>query len=134
MKLKKQQVLQQAGFTMIELLVVATIIIVLTTIGVVSYRNASMNSRNAKRKSDLETVRQALVLYRSEMGSYPVEAGGFSGVVTELQNEGYLSSGSEQFQDPSGGSYSYSCVNSCAGFTLSAELEGEEDPYELRNP
>ena len=122
------------GFTLIELLVVATIIIVLTTIGVVSYRNASIRSRDSKRKADLETVRQALVLYRSEAGIYPSDNGYFAGMVSELQNEGYLSGGSELFQDPSGGVYIYNCISGCAGFTLSATLEGSETPYELRNP
>lgn len=61
----------QQGFSLIELLVVATIMIVLMTIGLVSYRQASRNSRNAKRKSDLESVRQALVLYHNNNSEYP---------------------------------------------------------------
>lgn len=63
------------GFTMIELLVVATIMIVLTTVGLVSFQKTTRNTRNAKRKADLETVRQSLVLYRSDLGSYPSGAG-----------------------------------------------------------
>lgn len=62
----------QKGFTLIELLVVATIMIVLTTIGLVSYQQSSRNGRNAKRKSDLESVRQALTLYRNDNNLYPV--------------------------------------------------------------
>jgi general secretion pathway protein G len=61
----------QRGFTMIELLVVATIIVVLTTIGLVSYTQALQNGRNAKRKADLEVLRQALVLYKADNGYYP---------------------------------------------------------------
>ena len=60
------------GFTLIELLVVATIIVVLSAIGLVSFTNAGKSARNSKRKSDLETVRQALVLYKSDTGAYPV--------------------------------------------------------------
>ena len=63
------------GFTMIELLVVATIMIVLTTVGLVSFQKTTRNSRNAKRKAALETVRQSLVLYRSDLGSYPSGGG-----------------------------------------------------------
>ncbi len=62
------------GFTLIELLVVATIIVVLSAIGLVSFTNAGKSARNSKRKSDLETVRQALVLYKSDMGAYPIGA------------------------------------------------------------
>jgi len=56
---------------MIELLVVATIMIVLTTIGLVSYQQVSKKARDGKRRADLETVSQALVLYRSDTGAYP---------------------------------------------------------------
>ncbi|MCL4208570.1 hypothetical protein KJZ63_02975, partial [Patescibacteria group bacterium] len=54
------------GFTMIELLVVTTIIIILTSIGLVSYTSANRSARNGKRKADMEMVRQALVLYRTD--------------------------------------------------------------------
>lgn len=60
------------GFTMIELLVVTTIIIVLTTIGLVSYQKVGQTSRNSKRKADLELVRQALVMYRYDRTAAPL--------------------------------------------------------------
>jgi prepilin-type N-terminal cleavage/methylation domain-containing protein len=47
----------KGGFTMIELLVVTTIIIVLSTIGLISFRQTGMNARNGKRKADLENIR-----------------------------------------------------------------------------
>ncbi|MDQ3008301.1 MAG: type II secretion system GspH family protein [bacterium] len=67
----KKNHIYSPGFTMIELLVVATIIIVLTTIGLVSYQSAGVRARNGKRQADMETVRQALVLYRTDAGVYP---------------------------------------------------------------
>ncbi len=118
---------------MIELLVVATIIILLTTLGVVSYRQASISSRNAKRKADLETVRQALVLRRSDAGSYP--SGTFSVVVGTLVDEGYLSDGIDRFTDPlSDRSYSYAVGGGGTTFTLTAALEPGTTTYVLRNP
>jgi general secretion pathway protein G len=93
------------GFTLIELLVAATIIILLTTIGVVSYHRASINSRNAKRKADLETVRQAMIMYRSDQGTYP---GGddFTLMVGNLKAEGYLMQ-EDTFEDPGSFYYTY---------------------------
>ena len=121
------------GFTMIELLVVATIIIVLTTIGFVSFRAASMKSRNSKRQSDLETVRQALVLYRSEEGEYPSSSSySFDQLVVFLQGKGYLGQGTS-FADPkTGASYTYS--SDTATFSLSATLEPDDTPYQVTNP
>lgn len=63
------------GFTLIEILVAATIIAVLTAIGVVSYTSINQRSRDAKRKSDLEQIRSALEMYRADNGHYPYRCG-----------------------------------------------------------
>lgn len=62
------------GFTLIELLVVTTIMIVLMAVGAASFSAAAKSARDAKRRSDVETIRQALVLYKSQYGSYPAGA------------------------------------------------------------
>lgn len=64
----------QKGFTFIEILVVATIISLLAGIGAVSYSTFSKQSRDAKRKADLEQIRAAVEMYRSNNGSYPLTA------------------------------------------------------------
>lgn len=64
------------GFTLIEVLVSATIIAVLTAIGVVSYTNINKRSRDTKRRSDMEQIRSSLEMYRSDNGSYPNTGGG----------------------------------------------------------
>jgi len=60
------------GFTLIEVLVTATIIALLTAIGVVSYASANRSSRDAKRLADVEQIRAALEMFRADCGSYPV--------------------------------------------------------------
>lgn len=59
------------GFTMIEILVVVAIIALLTTIGIISYTQTNKKARDGKRKADMEQVRAALVLYRTDEGEYP---------------------------------------------------------------
>lgn len=66
----KKKITKNKAFTLIEILVVATIIGVLVTVTAVSFANSQKNSRDARRQADLETVRQALVLYRQDNGSY----------------------------------------------------------------
>ena len=63
---------KNAGFTLIELMVVILIIVILGTLGLVSYAQATKSARDAKRKSDIETVKQAMILYRQDVGTYPV--------------------------------------------------------------
>lgn len=64
------------GFTLIELLVVISIIAILVAVGATNYQRATKLSRDARRKTDLEQIRQALETYRSENGSYPTTAAG----------------------------------------------------------
>src|SRR4051812_22326372 len=59
------------AFTLIEILVVTTIIIMLTGGAIVSYSQINKQSKDAKRKADMEQLRGALELYRSNVGAYP---------------------------------------------------------------
>lgn len=65
-----KKALRQA-FTFIEILVVVTIIGIITTIGLVTYTQFLKQSRDAKRKGDIEQIRGALELYRSKNDTYP---------------------------------------------------------------
>lgn len=59
------------SFTFIEILVVVTIIGLLTAAGSVSYSQFVKQSRDAKRKADIEQIRAAVEMYRSNNGTYP---------------------------------------------------------------
>lgn len=65
--------LQTKSFTLIEILVTATIIGLLSSIASVSYSQFMKQSRDAKRKADLEQVRSALEMFRSNpsLTAYP---------------------------------------------------------------
>ena len=92
---------KRSGFTIIEVLVAATIIAVLTTIGIVSFRSTNLRARDGKRKADMEQVRAALELYRSDTsvgnGYYPNVSNNTSAInsftvmVNALATAGYLS-------------------------------------------
>lgn len=60
------------GFTLIELMVVVTILAILSTAAVAVYGNVQKNSRFAKRVSDLENIHSALGLYREDNDHYPI--------------------------------------------------------------
>lgn len=59
------------GFTLVELLVVISIIGLLSTLAVVALQGARVKSRDAKRVADIKQVQTALELYASEKGVYP---------------------------------------------------------------
>ena len=62
---------RRAGFTLVELLVVISIISILTMISVSSFRNAQIKSRDAQRKSDLDGLSKALMMYYNDNGKFP---------------------------------------------------------------
>jgi len=112
--------MKKKGFTLIELLVVSTIIIVLMSIGIVSYRGAQKKSRDAKRKADLEQVRSALEMYRSDKGSYP--SGDWSDMISSLRADNYLRT--EPTDPKEGYNYYYNRPNDYT-YNLCAYLETE---------
>src|SRR3990167_5250220 len=69
--------LQKNGFTLMELLVVISIIAILISIGLTSFSTAQKKARDSKRKSDIKEVQNALEQYYSVCGSlYPTGVDG----------------------------------------------------------
>jgi len=62
---------KRKGFTIIELIVVISIIGILASLGISSYSNVQKNARNSKRKGDLKQLSLALADYYSQNGRYP---------------------------------------------------------------
>jgi general secretion pathway protein G len=61
----------QNGFTLVELLVVISIISVLVTVIAGGFRSSQARGRDVQRKSDLKQVANSLELYYSDYGKYP---------------------------------------------------------------
>lgn len=59
------------GFTLIELLITTSIIGILSAVGMASYSFARMKARDAKRVSDIRTLRNAVETYFEQNGKYP---------------------------------------------------------------
>jgi general secretion pathway protein G len=61
----------EAGFTLIEVLVVITLIVVLASMGMASYTNSVQRSREAVLKEDLFRMRDAIDQYYADKNKYP---------------------------------------------------------------
>ena len=62
---------REAGFTIIELLVVLALISILATMGMAQYRNGQIHAREAVLKTDLFDLRDAIDQYYADKGMYP---------------------------------------------------------------
>jgi len=71
------------GFTLIELMVVMSIIIVLSTMALVQYRQSVLRSREAVLKDDLFKMRDAIDQYYADKNLYPA-------TLEALATDGYL--------------------------------------------
>jgi general secretion pathway protein G len=66
----------QAGFTLIEILIVMIVIGILVTISIGSFSSAQQKGRDTKRKSDLKQISNSLDVYFNDKGSYPLSSSG----------------------------------------------------------
>lgn len=107
------------AFTLIELLVVATIIVLLASAASVAYSQFSKQSRDARRKADLEQVRAALEIYRSNESTYPVGTG-WATLNVLTSGTIYIQSLPDDPKDPAS-LYYYS--GSVSDYTLGSQLE-----------
>src|SRR5262245_62666698 len=61
------------GFTLIEMLIVMTLIVVLASVGLLAYQSSVRRGREAVLKEDLFRMRDAIDQYYADKGKYPVD-------------------------------------------------------------
>lgn len=117
------------SFTLIEILVVATIIGLLTLIGLIGFSQISKQSRDTKRKEDVLGIKNALEIYKTTVGSYP-------GSLNDLVANNLLKTVPT---DPKTNiAYAYNplpagCTSNCSEYTIDASLESPAGTYQA-NP
>ncbi|MCD6226090.1 prepilin-type N-terminal cleavage/methylation domain-containing protein [bacterium] len=118
----------QRGFTLIELLVVLFIIATLVGLLLPNLMSARQRGRDARRKQDLEAIKNALRLYYNDHQQYPSpEDFSFGSEWKDERGNYYMR---KVPQDPLGDTHTYGyCVSSDGDeFRLWADLENSGDP------
>lgn len=113
---------REKGFTLIELLTVMAIVLLLAGMSLIANNGARRVSRDNKRKADLEQVRSALEMYRSDNanGEYP------SASPTLIPN--YLPEWPDDPKSSGGYYYYYSRTPNEYGYEVCASLESPNPP------
>jgi general secretion pathway protein G len=73
----------ERGFTLVELLVVISLISILAAMGLVQYKNSITRTQEATLKTDLFRMRDAIDQYYADKGKYPAS-------LDSLVSDGYL--------------------------------------------
>ncbi|MFA6432942.1 MAG: type II secretion system protein [Candidatus Paceibacterota bacterium] len=125
------------GFSLIELLVVITIISLLTGIAIKSISGSKVKARDAQRVSDLGHLQLALALYLDRCGSYPssLSVGTANGCPSGTTLGSYISQIPVPPSGASQASYDYAILNNGSSvyvsYVLHADLEAN-NPAVLR--
>ena len=116
-------IIHSFGFTLLELLVVISIIGILIAMGIASYSTAQKKGRDSKRKGDLKAIQNAMEQCYSLATEYPTSVSGGSALVcTDSESTQVMDSVP---QDPKSGNYSFTLASD--NYTICADLEGDGD-------
>jgi general secretion pathway protein G len=95
------------GFTLIELMIVVSIVGILATIAVPSYQSSLIKSRETVLRQDLFTLRELLDHHRADKGKYPPSLDGLvsAGYLRTLPKDPFTNSPSswQQITEPTEG-------------------------------
>jgi prepilin-type N-terminal cleavage/methylation domain-containing protein len=119
----KQMCKRKKGFTLIEMLIVITIIALLASLILVGMGGARQKARDARRIADLHNVQNALELYFSQNGRYPASSD-WNTLVTTLTGAGI--GVSQVPKDPLNNTtyyYRYGADTNGTDYVLGAQLE-----------
>jgi prepilin-type N-terminal cleavage/methylation domain-containing protein len=115
---------KKKAFSLIELLVVVSIIAVLMAVGSVGYQSIIKSGRNARRQADVQQIRTALESYKSDTGAYPANPVGSCATTTCCQLSGLVPSYLAAYpSDPSIPSSNYCYIGAGSTYSICYRLE-----------
>lgn len=110
------------SFSLIEMLVVITIIGLITAAAAISYSVLNKNARDARRKADIEQIRGALEMFRSDNDVYNTGAN-YSGDCSTYITANLSTYLGTPPTDPKQ-NYNYYCNITASTYTVAGALEG----------
>ena len=125
------------GFTLVEILVVITVIGVLMAMAFVAYSGFRVSGRDNRRKADLANIASALEIYRADCGQYPVSitfGSALSGDQAQCSGNSYMAKVPVDPLNTGSSVYIYTSPAGNKTFSVCAVLERGGASYCVNNP
>lgn len=103
------------AFTLVELLVALSIMALVMALSLTAFDSTKKSARDGRRKADLESIRSALEIYRSDVGGYPANL--------NLLVPNYTATLPTDPVATQSYVYTPTCPSVCTSYTLCATLE-----------
>jgi len=102
---------KQAGFTIVELLIVIVVIAILAAISIVAYNGIQNRGKNSAAKSAAATVVKKAELYNTEVGYYPIGMSALTGATSTAtyKLDGIVYTGGQSSSTPTNAVVFYAC-------------------------
>ncbi|MDP1743655.1 MAG: type II secretion system protein [Candidatus Amesbacteria bacterium] len=104
------------GFSLVELLVALSIMALIMGASLTAFEASKKSARDGKRKADLESIRSALEIYRSDNGGYPLTKNPLSPDFISTWPADPISTQSYVYTPAT-------CTTTCKTYTLCATIE-----------
>ena len=121
----------KSGFTLLEILVTITIIVLILSLGIVSYTQVFITSRDSTRKTDIQVISNALEQYKSNTGNYPTSLENLSKYLNPIPQDPKTKQNYIYEASPS------ACLetieNPCTSYILTTTLEKNTETFSI-NP
>jgi prepilin-type N-terminal cleavage/methylation domain-containing protein len=116
------------GFTLTELLIVVSILVILAAIliGIINPIALVGKANDAERKKDLDRIKKSFEEYYNDKGNYPIDVGNWN--IKQNCNSNVFSYLNPWPCDPFGEPYKIIIIDNGKSFKILTNLENESDP------
>lgn len=116
------------GFTLVELLIVVSVIAILSIVGIAVFTSAQEQTRDARRKADIQAIQKSLESHYNDSSCGATAAVSYCGITATTTAILFANGSIPLNPAPGGADYTYPTV-AASSYTTCAQLENNTGNY-----